>query len=272
MKNETPLKILKNLHSVLELAKHRYKSEYIPQDVELTTEFQESFSRVTEEVTTTTIEYLKHTSILRNKYDQVTYIPNQWFVIASYFVDFCTELLTYQRFFFEICKRKGYTKSQVKEYAVALRSCPTSSQQYDFEQTALAICKEKFPGYESEYEQVVDYLWTYATNYSWWDGSKTIDRGDSYESPLLLRMNLVAASSCFAAQIVNLYATNLDLRVIVDEPQNIAIGFVSNESSEILPEQNEVVKVERPTRNEEPAQKVLIKISAASLERFHSNL
>ena len=272
MKNGSSLKILKNLHSVLEYAIVHYQSEYIPQDVELTSEFKDEFRRVIEDATSTNIEFLQHTAILRNKNQQITYIPNQWFIIASYFVDFCTELLTYQRFFFEICARKGYTKSRIKDYAVELRSMPTLSMQHDFEQIAFDICKEKFPGYENEYTQVVNYLWQYATNYNWWDGSKTIDRGDSYESPLLLRMNLVAASSCFAAQIVNLYATNLNLRVLVDDPRNIAIGLTTNKRKipQLEPEDN--VTVERPIRNEEPAQKVLIKISAASLERFHSNL
>ena len=141
-----------------------------------------------------------------------------------------------------------------------------------FEQIAFDICKEKFPGYENEYTQVVNYLWQYATNYNWWDGSKTIDRGDSYVSPLLNRLNLVAASSSFAAEIVNLYATNLDLRVIVDDPKNIAIGLTTNKRTISQSDLDENITVERPIRSEEPKQKVLIKISAASLERFHSNL
>lgn len=272
MKNNNSLKILKNLHSVLELASRRYQSEYIPQDVELSSEFKETFSHVVETTTTTTIEFLQHTAILRNKYNQVTYIPNQWFVIASYFVDFCTELLTYQRFFYEICKRKGYTKDQEREYAVALRSCPTIAQQNDFEQIAIEICKEKFPGYENEYEQVSDYLWTCATNYNWWDGSKTINRGDSYVSPLLNRLNLVAASSSFAAEIVALYATNFELRVLVDDPNNIAVGLKTNDAIDTLSEIDDTIHIEKAPCQDAPAHKVSITISAASLERFHSNL
>lgn len=271
MKNTHSLKILKNLHSVLELAKSRYQSEYISQDVVLADQFQDDFRRCILASTTNQIEYLQHTTILRNKNGQVTYIPNQWFVVASYFVDFCTELLTYQRFFLEICKRKSLSKPQMKEYAVTLRSMPTQFEKDEFLLIALEICKEKFPGYENEYPQVVNYLWRFVSDYSWWAGSKTIDRGDLYVSPLLSMLNLVAASSSFAAEIVNLYATDFDLRVEVDDPRNIAIGLRVNEAVSQVEDEEIEEYAEMPIESQ-PQKRIKISISAASLERFHSNL
>jgi hypothetical protein len=272
MKNTHSLKILKNLHSVLELAKSRYQREYVPQDVVLTAQFQEDFRRCILKSTTNQIEYLQHTTILRNKNGQVTYIPNQWFVVASYFVDFCTELLTYQRFFLEICKRKCLSKPQMNEYALTLRSMPTQFEKDEFMLLALEICKEKFPHYENEYPQVVNYLWRFVSDYSWWAGSKAIDRGDLYVSPLLSMLNLVAASSSFAAEIVNLYATDLELRVEVDDPRNFAVGLRVNEGIPYTEEESNEEYVETLPIESEPQKRIKISISAASLERFHSNL
>lgn len=273
MKNNHSLKILKNLHSVLELAKSRYQSEYIPQDVVLSPEFKEVFSRSLLKATSNRIDYLQYTSVLYNKNKQIIYIPNQWFVIASYFVDFCTELLTYQKFFLEICKRKCLSKSQMNEYAVTLRSMPTQSQKEEFILIALEICKEKFPGYEKDYPQVVNYLWRFVSDYQWWSGSKTIDRGDFFESPLLNMLNLVAASSCFSAWIVDLYATELELRVEVNDPRNFTLGLRMNNMT--LPIQEDIDEedlTEVLPIESEPQKRIKISISAASLERFHSNL
>lgn len=273
MKNTHSLKILKNLHSVLELAKSRYKSEYIPQDIVLTAQFKEKFSRCLLKTTSNKIDFLQYTSILYNKNQQIIYIPNQWFVIASYFVDFCTELLTYQKFFFEICKRKCLSKPQMNGYAVTLRSMPSQFEKDEFLLIALEICREKFPGYENDYPQVVNYLWKFVSDYSWWAGSKTIDRGDFFESPVLNMLNLVAASSCFSAWIVNLYASELELRVEVDDPRNFTIDFHMNNATMPIKEDIEEDDLTEilPTESE-PQKRIKISISAASLERFHSNL
>ena len=85
-------------------------------------------------------------------------------------------------------------------------------------------------------------------------------------------LNLVAASSSFAAEIVNLYATDLELRVEVDDPRNFAVGLRVNEGIPYTEEESNEEYVETLPIESEPQKRIKISISAASLERFHSNL
>ena len=49
------------------------------------------------------------------------------------------------------------------------------------------------------------------TDYSWWYGAKTIDRGDFYVSPILNSARLVNASQSFVADLCAFLANKTDL-------------------------------------------------------------
>ena len=95
--------ILKNLNAVLLVAKERLAREFIMQDVELNDIFKVDFKNYLSEKNSE-VEYFRSTTVITNHQGQNIYVANQWFVIASYFVDFCTELLTYRNLFVKLCK------------------------------------------------------------------------------------------------------------------------------------------------------------------------
>lgn len=71
------------------------------------------------------------------------------------------------------------------------------------------------------------YLNRFLTDYDWWHGSKTIDRGDFHASSLLQAANVLAASASFLAEeIVPAFASHPE---IVDE----LLGNVSEKAAAI---------------------------------------
>ena len=87
--------ILKNLNAVVTYAKQRYENEFVWQDIVLNSAFKESFASYLD-TKACSIQYNKHTSVITSRQGQYLFVDNEWFAIASYFVDFCTELITYR--------------------------------------------------------------------------------------------------------------------------------------------------------------------------------
>lgn len=263
-----PNLILKDLNEVLFYAKERFAKEFIMQEVKLNDTFKFAFRKylITKG---NSVLFLEYTTIVKNKKNQHIYIANQWFVIASYFVDFCTEMLTYRALFEKICQRMGLNSIRMKKYTLHLRSNPTSQDKIQFLEVAEKLLKEEFPNVEDDYKKVASYLWRFVSDYSWWSGSKTVDRQDFYVSPLLNQLKVVNASSEYLAIIVNSYASVLRLRVLVDNVLKFTIGLRTNA---YIPRQftdyvSGNVMHESDSESNQTEFKG-ISISAASLERF----
>lgn len=262
--------ILKNLHAVLTYAKERFHNEFVWQEVVLAENFKDAF-RVFMESKGKEIEYFQHTSILTNRDGQQIYIANQWFAIASYFVDFCTELLTYSQYFERICSYLNINGStQRRDYATRLKNVPYTGDKENYLMAAMIILREDFPG-STEHERIADYLWRFAHDYNWWAGSKTVNRHDFHISPILNQLNVVNANAEFLAEIVLAYSSDLQLRRMVESLDNFTINVKKNtyEVSDI--ERESYVEAEEISIPEQGYGFMGISISAASLERFQAN-
>lgn len=264
--------ILKNLNKVLEKARSRFSHEFIQQEVCLNDTFKLAFRDYLVSKNCD-VEYYDKTTVVTNSSGQHIYIANQWFAIASYFVDFCTELLTYRTLFVKICKFMSMDATAMKDYATRLKILPTEEDKSTFLNTAMNILRNDFPDRENEYENIAGYLWEFASNYKWWAGSKTVDRHDFYISALLNQMNVVNNNSEYLAIIVHSYASTLKLRVLVENVENFTIGMQLGNSDVKIEDDEYVGIVSEPTIHTITPQAYRskgISISAASLERFQS--
>lgn len=271
MDNIGSQQIIKNLHAVLTYAKERYNNEFLWQDVMLEERFKKEFSSYLAKKNNT-IEYLIHTSVVTNKAGQFIVVPNQWFVIASYFVDFCTELLTYRQYYIKITERTGraINKEALKQYTSRLRLASTPIDKAEYLGAAKTIISSEFPN-SSDIDRACEYLWKFASDYSWWAGSKTIDRHDFYISALLSQLNVVNANSEFLAEIVFAYASEINLRMMVENPENFTLGLKTKEYKPSQRESESYEEAEDFVKDD--ATYIIprgISISAASLERFHN--
>lgn len=180
---------LRNLKQMASLASGRF-NQYDGEDFVLPHVFKEQVK----EINSNTITYNKYSAIIETKGSQHgilnIFLPNQWFYIASYFTDFFNELQKYKRYALQVT-----TKERLKELN---GNELTGSELNNVSNLDLDEASKK-------------HLIRFITDYSWWGGAKTIDRGDFYVSPILANANLVNASQSFVADLCAFLANKQEL-------------------------------------------------------------
>lgn len=180
---------LRNLKQIYSLAAGRF-NQYEGKDFVLPMIFKEQVKEINSNI----ITYNDYSAVIETRGNQNgvlnIFLPNQWFYIASYFTDFYNELQRY---------KKEALKVTSKERLKILNGATLS----DTEENRLQ--------HLSLSEQSKNYLRLFITDYSWWFGAKTIDRGDFYVSPILNSARLVNASQSFVAELCAFLADKSDL-------------------------------------------------------------
>jgi len=180
---------LKNLKQIYSLAASRF-NEYEGKDFVLPQIFKEQVK----EINSNSITYNEYSAVIETRGNQNgvlnIFLPNQWFYIASYFTDFYNELQRYKKEALKVV-----SKERLKEL--------NGSYLTDDEMSRLNNL--------SLDDTSKSYLVRFITDYSWWSGAKTIDRGDFYVSPILNSARLVNASQSFVADLCAFLADKKDL-------------------------------------------------------------
>ncbi len=180
---------LRNLKQIYSLAAGRF-NQYEGKDFVLPMIFKEQVKEINSNI----ITYNDYSAVIETRGNQNgvlnIFLPNQWFYIASYFTDFYNELQRY---------KKEALKVTSKERLKILNGA------------TLSVTEENRLQHLSLSEQSKSYLRLFMTDYSWWFGAKTIDRGDFYVSPILNSARLVNASQSFVAELCAFLADKSDL-------------------------------------------------------------
>ena len=180
---------LRDLSQIFNTAAERF-SQYKGKDFVLPQVFKDQVK----EINSNTITYNKYSAIIETRGTQNgvlnIYLPNQWFYIASYFTDFYNELMRY---------KKEALKVASKERLKILNGLELNEAELNLLNTLSLNDTSK------------DYLKKFITEYTWWNGAKTIDRGDFYVSPILSSAKLVNASQSFVADLCAFLADKTDL-------------------------------------------------------------
>ena len=170
---------LRNLHEIGILAGKRFCT-YEGKDFIL----PEYIKKQILEINGCQIEYHRYSAVLKTKGSLKgilnIYMPNQWFYIASYFTDLYNELGKYKAYALQVTTKerlKGLDKSSLNE--IEMRNLHS----LDLD------------------EESKEFLERFITDYKWWAGAKTIDRGDYYISPILSYAKLVNASQSYVADL-----------------------------------------------------------------------
>lgn len=218
--------IFKDLERLVKISAAKYNTEFICQDIRLSDEFRFAFTSCLTKGGGI-INYLDYTAVVTTSKNRQIYVPNQWFVIASYAVELCLELKRYQSFFFKV---SDALSKDYEDFAKMLRGYNEESElKEQFITTAKNIISDDFDCNESEAIPSAYQLWRFCTDYLWWGGQKTIDRGDFMNSTILSLLNLVAASQGFVADIVYYYINDSVLCELVNNPADFTIGLELNQ-------------------------------------------
>ena len=149
---------LRNLKQIYSVAAGRF-NQYDGKDFVLPQVFKEQVK----EINSNTITYNLYSAVIETRGNQngvlSIFLPNQWFYIASYFTDFYNELQRYKKEALKVV-----SKERLKELNGSLL---TEEEKKRLQQLSLDDISKS-------------YLERFITDYSWWSGAKTIDRGDFY--------------------------------------------------------------------------------------------
>jgi hypothetical protein len=212
-----------NLHELGQKLQDEFESVFLPDDVELPDSFKSSVN----ELGGYKYDYQRFLVHIYSE-DLNGYIPNQWFIIASFFVDYYIELQKYKNLLVETLKSCGLSKSDERKALMSMYSTELASKPKDkafdvHKADTIVKVKQEITNVlnktTSLSEEDKDFLILFVSNYDWWYGGKTIDRGDFYVSPILALAKVVNASHSYIAEICKSFA---DSRTISD---NLRDGY-----------------------------------------------
>lgn len=166
---------LRNLQQLYITAANRFNN-YDGKDFILPQSFKDQVS----EIYSGKITYNDYSAIIITSTGQNIFLPNQWFYIASYFTDLYNELQKYKEYALKITSRDRLKELKgnhlTNEETSTLNKLPISNESKTF-------------------------LLNFITDYDWWYGAKTIDRGDFYVSPILSSARLVNVTQSYIADL-----------------------------------------------------------------------
>lgn len=183
------MKTLRNLQQIYSLAAGKF-NQYDGHDFVLPSVFKE----LVKDINGYSIIYNEYSAIIQTKNSQRgflnIFLPNQWFYIASYFIDFYKELVLYKEYALKVA-----TKERLKGL--------NGQTLTDDEQKSLSSLDLDDTSKSN--------LQRFITDYDWWHGAKSIDRGDFYVSPILSCACLVNASQSYVVNLCEFLAEKQDL-------------------------------------------------------------
>ena len=158
------------------------------------------------------VRTLKSFSIVYNDYSVIikgdgvrskdSYVPNQSFYMASYFIEYSYELSRYKQKIIPWLSDAGIATNELTAFFTHERDNGKKDIENGDDKFIKILNSIGYNGSDR------NYLIKFVTDYDWWYGSKTIDRSDFFNSPVLSIMGLSASSNAAMALIVDLLTQN----------------------------------------------------------------
>lgn len=220
--------MLQNLHDVAVNARQRYRDEFTASEIVLSEAFKDAYGASLRR-DGQDVDFTAHTAIVTTSGNLKMYIPNQWFCAAAYTVAFIQLHQQYKQITDAIISDCQQTATARKEYTKQLKETDDTNVIDEFRAHVRNYLQTRIPA--DELNETVELITQFATNYEWWYGSKTIDRGDSYVSPVLSLLGVVNASQGYIAEISYKFATERTLT-------EAALEMIDNATNEAEPVEN----------------------------------
>lgn len=193
--------MLEDLHQLGLEAKQK-SDNYDKKEFVFSTEFKLKFKQLLPHYN---ISFYNYTSVVSTATNLLIIVPNQWFVIASFFNEY-------------ICELKNY-KNKVNELRID-------------KDTINSIRNSKVIDPETENKIITQFediesasrFRRFLTNYEWWFGSKTIDRTDFHVSPILSLASVINNSQSYIADLANLLSEHPELSNLLDKDYELYLN------------------------------------------------
>lgn len=209
--------MLQDLGKLVEKTKNAVKNTFNYEDVGLSEGFKKAFA---DNIASggNTIEYLENTAIITTSAGLKIYLPNQWFVLATYPVELIKEIIKYRNYTEKVIDGNAgvFVGSNGKDLEKKeIYKNLKSTDGIDFSEKFKQIMKDYLLGLGQQEDianQNCELLYKFVSNDKWWLGGKGIERtNDFYVSPILSVLNLVNASQSYVATITYAYVNDANL-------------------------------------------------------------
>ncbi|WP_353095728.1 AAA family ATPase [Tissierella praeacuta] len=194
-----------DLNQLAVQAKTRYASSYRNYEVKLHQGFKMAFENFLQNKGNSIIFLNYSAEITIGASHNKIFLPNQWFCIATFLAEFVKELIKYKETLDHI-RAEGNHGLTNKSFWDAVKSQKGRESNLIDEPLKSAI-----EDYFQDDTESMNFMKKFLTDYSWWNGSKTIDRADYYVSPVLNILGVVNVAQAYIAEIIYSYATDDDL-------------------------------------------------------------
>ena len=186
---------LRNLNELAKQVVQNFNEKFDARDRKIPQAFKDSVKR------------LKSFSVVYNEYSVIikgdgvrskdSYVPNQSFFMASFFIEYSYELSRYKQKIMPWLSNAGITTNELTAFFTHERDKGKVDIEDGKDKFVEILDKTGYSGSDR------DYLIKFVTDYDWWSGSKTIERSDFFNSPVLSIMGLTASSNAAMALIVD---------------------------------------------------------------------
>ena len=186
---------LRNLNELAKQVVQNFNEKFIARDCIIPQAFKES------------VKKLKTFSVVYNEYSVIikgdgvrskdSYVPNQSFFMASFFIEYSFELSRYKQRIMPWLSNAGISTNELTAFFTHERDNGKVDIENGKDKFVEIMDKAGYTGSDR------DYLIRFVTDYEWWSGSKTIERSDFFNSPVLSIMGLTASSNAAMALIVD---------------------------------------------------------------------
>lgn len=212
---------LKNLKEIAEETVRNINENVLFSEISLSDDFKLKYS---EYLTgqNKSISFFDFSAQYGNDEGKIISLPNNWFLIAYYLIDYYKALIEYKTNFDIVFN--GLDKSDIagKLFPLSPDTIPSDISTRINNYFTEPLDQEYFKKFLTD-------------NYHWWSGQKKIDRNDFFLSAILKVANLINDSSSFVGNIVKDLASNISLSdslMFIKKDFNNKL-VVTNESSNI---------------------------------------
>jgi len=186
---------LKDLNQLAIDSQHKFLN-YEQEEVALDSNFKIRYSELYHTNSNEKISFAQYTTVVETSSNLTITFPNQWFYIASYFIDFLVALKEYKYYYNIIFQGVHNTKEIIK--SIKDKGVVPEDVKVKISNTFTEISD-------------IDFFIRFLSDYNWWYGSKTIDRGDYFVSPILSLAKVVNVTQSYIADIAYRLSEHSDL-------------------------------------------------------------
>lgn len=207
--------MLKDLNGLALALQKKYKEEFDYDEIILSDNFKKAYGGYLR-ANSQDIAYTKYTATITSAGNLKMYIPNQWFRAAAFMAPYIIELIRYKNMAEAVIAPYKISGKDKKQFFTDMRNTENQDSIDEFYNWTLEYLQENSEKMEMS-EVQAGYLTSFVTDYQWWFGSKTIDRGDYYVSPVLSLIGVVNVSQSYIADISYNLATNISLTTVAND-------------------------------------------------------